>query len=272
MFPRKNIRRWDSDGYQLSPSLMNYAYRSTAHFDAESLRLEAVTACVGFDDLLDVTLPLNHPQVDTFIVVTSHDDRATQQVAKKHGAICVQADLFKKNGRHFNKGAALNAGMGRFQYHGWRLHLDADIILPDNFRRVLFNHTHLDRSCLYGADRIDIIGLGELDCLRARWLKSQQAAWSFLVNPAHQRPIGSRYVDTLRGYLPLGFFQLWHAANQHPYPWSLGTAEHDDILFADQWPQSQRRHLPTVVTYHLSARKPAWGENWDGFRQQPRIS
>ena len=51
----------------------------------ESLRLEAVTACFGFDDLLDATLALNHPHLDTTIVVTSHDDRRTQAVAHKHG-------------------------------------------------------------------------------------------------------------------------------------------------------------------------------------------
>ena len=59
----------------------------------ESLRLEAVTVCVGFDDVLDVTLALNHPHVDTMIVVTSHDDRRTHRVARKHGAICVQTDI-----------------------------------------------------------------------------------------------------------------------------------------------------------------------------------
>src|ERR1700726_1301465 len=120
-------------------------------FEREALRLEAVPICVGFDDFLDVTLSLNHCHLDTMIVVTSHDDRKTQLVARKHGAICVQTDLFKKNGRSFNKGAAVNAGFDHFQYHGWRLHLDADIVLPDNFRRLLFNHSHLDRDAIYGA-------------------------------------------------------------------------------------------------------------------------
>ena len=248
---------------------MNYALPNK--FTLESLRLEAVTICVGFDDLLDLTLPLNHPHLDTMIVVTSHDDRRTQQVAKKHGALCVQTDLFTKNGRHFNKGAAINAGLGRFQYHGWRLHLDADIILPDNFRRVLFNHTHLDMNSIYGADRIDVVGLEQLRQLRDQWQKSPQAAWSFLLNPVPQHPIGARYVDTLRGYVPIGFFQLWHASAQKDYPWSLGTAQHDDILFAEQWPRTNRVHLPTVITYHLCAQPPTLGENWDGHRSQPRI-
>jgi hypothetical protein len=216
--------------------------------------------------MLDATLTLNHPQLDTMIVVTSHDDRATQQVAQKHGAICVQTDLFKKNGRSFNKGAALNAGMGHFQYHGWRLHLDSDIALPDNFRRLLFNGTHLDTSCIYGADREDAIGTAELQGS----ITPQHQGGAFLFPPGN-RPISPRYVDALRGYVPIGFFQLWHASTQKPYPYSLGTAAHDDVLFAEQWPASCRRHLPTVIVRHLCSVPPSLGENWDGQRGQPRL-
>jgi len=238
---------------------------------AESLRLEAVTTCVGFDDLLDVTLGLNHPHLDTMIVVTTHEDKATQQVAKKHGAICVQSDLFGKNGRKLNKGAAINAGFDRFQYHGWRMHLDADIVLPDNFRRMLFNHTHLDCHCIYGADRVDLVGRKELHALRCAVDEEPQHAWRAFLSSRQERPVSPRYVDTLRGYCPIGFFQLWHAVCQKPYPWSLGTAAHDDVMFAAEWPCSYRRHLPTVLCYHLCARPPRLGENWDGNRRQPRF-
>lgn len=227
-----------------------------------------MTACVGFDDILDITLAHNHPHLDTMIVVTSHDDRATQECAKKHGAICVQTDLFKKNGRNFNKGAALNSAMSRFQYHGWRLHLDSDIALPDNFRRVLFNHTHLDPRCIYGADRMDVIGLEELQAIRAA---GPQHGHSAFIQPHHHRPISPRYVDSLRGYLPIGFFQLWHATAQKPYPYSLGTAAHDDTMFSEQWAGEHRRHLPTVICHHLCARAPKLGENWEGHRKQPRL-
>ena len=172
-------------------------YANTAPSNSESLRLEAVTACVGFDDMLDVTLELNHPHLDTMIVVTSHEDRRTQQVAQKHGAICVQTDLFRKNGRRFNKGAAINSGMARWQYHGWRLHVDSDIALPDNFRRVLFNHTHLDENCIYGADRVDVIGLNELQTIRGHGPQHSHSA--FVAHGGH-RGLSPRYVDPLRGY------------------------------------------------------------------------
>lgn len=233
---------------------------------SESLRLEAVTACVGFDDFLDAALARNHPHLDTMIVVTSHEDHRTQAVCRKHGAICVQTDLFHKNGRHFNKGAALNSGLSRFQYHGWRLHLDADVLLPDNFRRMLFNHTHLDPRCVYGCDRVDVLA----DELRSLDKKLQHSYSAFVSSPI-ERETSPRYVDPLRGYVPIGFFQLWHARAQKSYPYSLGTAAHDDVMFAEQWAQEHRRHLPTVIVHHLCARKPRLGENWDGRRRQPRI-
>jgi len=252
---------------------MNENYSSPSPpdvFERESLRLEAVTVCIGFDDYLDVTLALNHPHLDTMIVVTSHDDRKTQLVAQKHGAICVQSDLFKKNGRHFNKGAAINAGMDHFQYHGWRIHLDADIVLPDNFRRILFNHSHLDQSAIYGADRVDVIGRETLRQLRNAIEAEPQHAWSCFVAARHSQPISPRYVDPLRGYVPIGYFQLWNARTQKNYPFSLGSAAHDDVMFAAQWPAGYRRHLPTAIVYHLCSHAPQLGENWDG-RKQPRF-
>jgi hypothetical protein len=178
----------------------------------------------------------------------------------------VQTDLFKKNFRNFNKDAAINQGFGHFQYHGWRMHLDSDIVLPPNFRRILFNHTELDRNCIYGMDRIDVIGADELERI---FLRDPQHG-SFLVNPQHPRAISPRYVDPLRGYVPIGYFQLWHAASQKPYPYSLGSAAHDDVLFASQWSRKHRHVVPTGLCYHLVSTPPKIGENWDGKRRQPR--
>lgn len=236
----------------------------------ESLRLEGVTVCVGFDDLLDITLTKNHSHFDTLIVVTNHADRKTQEVARKHGATCVKSDLFQKNGRSFNKGAAVNAGFDYFQFFGWRMHLDSDIVLPDNFRRVLFNHSHLEQHCIYGADRFNVIGPEKIKALRVS--DARQHHHKLLIGESgEQHPIGHRLVCDLRGYLPLGFFQLWHASQQQPYPHSLGTAAHDDMMFSALWPESARRHLPSAICYHLCPAPPTVGENWDGFRRQPRL-
>ena len=235
--------------------------------DREALRLEAVTVCMGFDDILDETLKLNMPQLDTMIVVTSHEDNKTQAVARKHGALLAITDLHQKNGRNFNKGAAINAGFNYFQYHGWRMHIDADIAFPNNFRRLLFNHHSLDRDCIYGADRVDVIGMKELEVASA----TQQHQHGCIVHSRLQRPVGARFVDNLHGYVPLGYFQLWHCTCQQPYPYSLGTAAHDDVMFAVRWPESQRRLLPGFFVHHIAEREPRWSENWDGHRRQPRL-
>ena len=237
------------------------------HHEVDSNRLEIVIACVGFDDVLDVTLANNISEVDTVIVVTTHDDRRTHGVAQKHGAIVVPTDLFFKNGRHFNKGAALNAGFGHFQYHGWRAVVDADIAFPSNFRRMLFNHTHLEKDSIYGVDRVDLVGKEEIGMLNNK----RQHIDSYFVHSDHHRPVSHRYVDHLYGYVPIGFYQMWHAKTQKPYPYSLGTAAHDDILFATQWPNSHRHLIQTSFVYHLCAQEPSVGENWDGHRKQPRI-
>lgn len=234
-------------------------------YEHDALRLEALTVCVGFDDFLEVTLAANMPHVDTMIVVTSHEDRATAKVVNKYGAMLVQTDLFKKNGRNFNKGAAINAGFAYFQYVGWRLHLDSDIALPDNFRRVLFNRTHLNRNCIYGADRMETIGRNEINRLRSQ---PQHRHGSHIRIEA---PLGHRFIDPLNGYTPLGFFQLWHASVHRAYPYSLGTAAHDDIMFAAQWKREHRQHLPTAVCHHILAAPSRQGENWDGHRKQPRL-
>lgn len=250
------------------PTYTHPPHRRDDDFECESLRLEAVTTCVGFDDLLDVTLKANHHHLDTMIVVTSHTDRKTHLVCRKHGAICVQTDLFGKNGRNFNKGAAINAGMSRWQYRGWRMHLDCDIALPDNFRRVLFNHSHLKKDYIYGCDRVDVHGKKEWEHIK---YNHHQAHSGYFIESGSARSSSPRYVDALNGYVPIGYFQLWNAKCDKPYPWSQGTAAHDDVMFAMQWAGCHRALLPTVVTYHLVMQAPKCGENWDGQRNQPRF-
>lgn len=248
---------------------------SDYEYAADALRLEVITTCVGFDDLLDVALLFNNPQCDHVIVVTSHDDQKTMDVCMKHGATCVPTDLVGKNGRKFNKGAMINAGFAYFRYHGWRLHLDADIVLPSKFRQTLFNHTALDPECFYGADRIDVVGQEQMTTFFAMQRERAQHAWSGIVDPsfggAIPTSLGSRYVTRLEGYLPLGYFQLWHALTQKPYPHSFGTAGHDDCVFAALYPQDLRRLLPTVLVYHLCTTTPHVAEHWDGTPRKVRL-
>jgi hypothetical protein len=243
-------------------------------FDRDATRLEIITVSIGYDDYLAEFLAENHSECDHIIVVTSFEDRATQAVCRRHGATCVPTDLHHKGGRPFNKGCAINAGFGYFQCDGWRLHLDCDILLPRNFRRMLFTHSHLERDCIYGADRVDVIGLEDLLKLRHAQLQNPQHMHHSGLSPVHGGAVypkmpsasSARFISDLYGYVPIGFFQLWNASHQRPYPYSLGTAAHDDVLFAALWPESKRRLLPGAFVYHLNQNPPSYGLNWNGRR------
>ena len=248
----------------------NYTHHPTPSdpFSADALRIEAVTTSVGFDDILDVTLTANHAHFDSMIVVGAGDDTKTRDCCYKHNAIFVESHLFKLHGRNFNKGAAINQGFGHFQYNGLRLHLDSDIMLPDSFRRVMLNHTHLDRKGLYHADRTDLVGWDEINSFL--YPKCPQHHHN-VVQSHHHRPIRERFVHPLYGFVPIGYFQMWHASEQKSYPHGLGTAAHDDVLFAVQWAPEHRHLLPSVIVGHVCAKQPQFAENWEGRRGQPRL-
>ena len=230
----------------------------------EQDKIEAVVASVGFDDLLDVTLPHTLTQVDAAYVVTSMTDAKTVQVCRKHGAVPIQTDAFGTSEGRFLKGQGLNLGLIRMQYHGWRVALDADIILPPHFRRVVVNHETLDVQCLYGADRVNLVG-------PESWGRARAAQWGVQDQVHTGLPIGPRLVTPAHGYIPIGYFQMWHSKGQKMYPSTAGGAGLDDVAFALQWPRSHRRLLPSLIVYQVCVAEPVSAENWDGVRRHPRV-
>lgn len=228
----------------------------------EAHKLEAVVTSVGFDDLLDVTLPLNLTQLDAIYVVTISRDARTIQVCLKHGVMAVICDELH-TGTKFAKGLGLNVGFMRLQYQGWRITMDADIVLPPHFRRVLLNYETLDHQCLYGADRVNLVGPDQ-------WALASKPQWGNRDNVHTDLPIGPRLLSPALGYLPTGYFQMWHAQTHKLYPSTAGAAGLDDVAFATQWPKSHRRLLPSFLVYHLCVAQPVLSENWDGIRRHPR--
>ena len=230
--------------------------------------IEAVTVCVGYADFLAEAIACNIGLLDRWIVVTSENDRATRELCRRHSIHTLLSEDHLRDGEGFAKGRLVERGLQHLSADGWRLHLDADILLPFQFRRLL-EAAHLDQRNIYGCDRIMVRSRQEYDALRASgWLAHD---YHCRVNPPPGLQIGSRWVHHDGGYVPIGFFQLWHCSAQKDYPFSIGNAAHDDVAFADQWPAPCRRHLPTVICQHLCTAPPSLGENWDGQRMQPRI-
>lgn len=222
-----------------------------------------VTVCVEYSDFLAQTLPINMQQVDRLVVVTSPFDKQTVNLCNKFGVDCVQTTAMYDEGDKFNKGRAINLGLGHCRGKDWFLHLDADIVLPHGFRNMI-HRARIEEKKLYGSDRMNVYGYDT-------WMKNKDKlvphySNRYFVEPAKSFPLGARIIHYEHGYTPIGYFQLWHSSLHKRYPINQGTAEHTDVLFAAQWSRHDRVLLPEVFVYHLeSVKGPApIGANWGG--------
>lgn len=227
--------------------------------------LEAVVTCVNFADFLDVSLEHNLCHFDRIVVVTTHEDEATRSVCTKHSIDCVCTDVFTENDSKFSKGLAINLGLGHLQCIGWVMHLDADIVLPDNFRQML-KMSGLREDCIYGADRLTVTNRVNFNNLKNSEKFKRQFRYRYILEPEFENTkLGARLVHKEYGYAPIGFFQLWWGPTNKKYPTvNNGSAEHTDVLHALQWPRSKRILLPTVFVYHLESETLPMGSNWNG--------
>ncbi len=232
-------------------------------------RIEAITVSCGYGDFLAQTLPENLSLVDDLVVITAPWDTETISVCRKHSVRYLETQEYKRGGA-FNKARLINRVLDQISAHDWILHLDADIVLPRKFRRLV-DWAHLDERCIYGADRCNLTGWD-------RWqaLKRYAGAWD---NHAHQcghwfhpeLQAGSRWISAIHGFVPIGFFQLFHgdALTQggyrvRSYPIHHGDAARSDVQFALQWDRRNRHLLPEVIVLHLESEPAKLGANWRG--------
>lgn len=212
--------------------------------------ITGVIVCVEYDDYLRITLPLNRQWFSRLCIVTSPDDKRTQELVaemqdESSPGFCTVSmhvtDAFYRNGDRFNKGRAIEEAFSLYDHRGWFLHLDADVILPSCNRQLT-----LDTDKLHGAKR--------------RMLETVPPSldfdWNTLPLDPHKTIIG--------------YFQLFHSSassiTRKPwYPTNCPTAAVSDLRFAEKWPFHIRRWLNLEVL-HLGLNK----ENWSG-RCTPRL-
>jgi hypothetical protein len=230
-------------------------------------RIECVIVCLNYSDFLAETLPFNLPHIDRMVVVTSHGDRETRDICAKWSVECVPTDVFSEGGGVFNKGAAINIGMGACRQTGWMMTLDADIALPATFRNMLFK-AGLQEDCIYGATRHCVHSAEDWARVRHKIRDEPQFGWRYLVDTPAEAPIGATLVHKERGFCPIGYFALWHSRYMHEneirYPEVQGTAENMDVQWALRWPRAKRILLPTVRVFHIDSEQAPMGANWDG--------
>ena len=199
--------------------------------------LTAITVCVGFDDLLAITLPLNRLRgIDNYWIVTSPDDRKTRELARTYNCHLHITDAFYRQGCVFNKGLALEEAFNAAGREDWFVLLDADIILPDTASWPTNNEQNL-----YGATRRIVVDVPS-------WLPAM--IWK----NAKPKP----YTH------PFGYLQLFHASahclqTQPWYPCNWRHAGGSDSEFLHKWPAVRRVKLNWPVI-HLGMP----GKDWCG--------
>lgn len=228
---------------------------------------------MDFADFFSETAQWNRGLFDRWIVVTKRGDEATLNLCHKLNLEVVQTDDFYRNGtgKEFNKGRAIERGLGMLGFDDWILHLDADIALPLDFRESLLD-ADLDTEVIYGCDR-HLLGNKEEWC---RWKERGSTRGYHSYQRTHVHAVGTRWVDIRYGYVPIGFFQLWNQSadvrngiRTRRYPEWHSTAARADVKFALQWDRRRRQLLPEVIVGHLEA-GGAVGANWNG-RTTPKF-
>ena len=230
--------------------------------------IEAVTTCVNYADFLAATLPTNRFQFDRMVVVTAPEDTATQRVCEYNNVQCIVTDVFNSRWGEFCKGAAINEGLAELSLGDWVVHLDADIALPPLTKQLIEN-AELDKRMVYGADR-HILDESAWQQHTAMPRLQQEDNVYVHVDPYR---MGTRIATShYGGYIPIGFFQLWHpeVSDVYEYPEQHTDAGRGDMLFAAKWPRAQRALMPEIVVYHLESEPGAMqGTNWAGRKTKP---
>lgn len=240
---------------------MDYISNPSAFSQKRVNHLAGVTISVNYADFLEHTIHENLHFFDDFVVVTSFDDKHTQKVCNEHSVKCVKTDVFYENNQIFNKGAAINLGIAHLNFQDWILHVDSDVVLPDNFRNML-EKAYIDKNSIWGCDRVNICSFEEWEKFAGN--KKRQHKHHFILVPESGHELGARIIHNEYGYVPPGFFQLWHKSQHQRYPSANGVAEHDDLLHALQWRRENRKLIPSVFVYHLESEKCQMGANWKG--------
>jgi hypothetical protein len=104
------------------------------------------------------------------------------------------------------------------------------------------------------------------------WVHSAKLGHPHSVGAPYGLEIGSRWVGT-DGYVPIGFFQLWHrlggveewrGTRVKTYPLSHGSACRTDVQFGLTFDRRNRVLLPELYVAHLESEQCKLGANWKG--------
>jgi hypothetical protein len=252
--------------YPVSQEAFGILANSTAPDPAPPpIKIECVSTCVNYADFLAHTLPMNKHQFDKITIVTAPEDKQTIKVCDTYGVTCHRTDAFQTRWGQFCKGMAINEGLTTLDKDAWIVHMDSDIILPAHFRDTLARAS-LDPTMIYGCDRMEVQSYEDWQRFFGSPEPPIQGNGIFIHTTHAPFRFGTRVqFKKSGGWIPIGFFQLWHReSGELMYPEGHTNAAREDSLFPQRWPRSKRGFLPEIIVYHLESEQAPMAVNWNG--------
>lgn len=233
------------------------------------MKIEGFTVSIGYGDILAETAKYNHGLFDRWIIATEEEDKETRQVCRKYNLDCILTNDHKRDG-DFNKGKVIERILRMSTIGAYRCHIDADIVLPSNFRHVL-QTAHLDENKIYGCDRFMVKSWEDWQKLLAKgWLHGLTENPYCLKFPEGYE-VGARWTSQESGWVCIGFLQIWSGNSDEwwgnrvkKYPDHHGNCCRSDVQHALQWDRRQRELIPELIVAHLESQSAPNGANWKG--------
>ncbi|MDA7616796.1 hypothetical protein N8579_00295 [bacterium] len=246
-----------------------------------NIDIHAITVCVNYAHLFKHCIK-NKLFFKRWVIITTEEDTDTINLCKENNLeYIISKTLYN---RQFSKGEAINEAMDYLGYNEeWYLHIDADVLLPDNFGDTF----PIDEE----TGRVKVIGLRKLKCVDTEHMErtgyyryyeefvdepfsalnlytmgrvnvDEEEDFEMFV-PQQYFNQTENIVQKFKGY---GYFQLFHLPSllevypdlHHIYPSMSKNAGHDDWIFSKIFYQ-----IISLDSYcvHLSPEKI----NWDGI-------
>jgi len=246
-----------------------------------NININAITVCVNYAHLFKYCIP-NKRFFKRWVIITTEEDTDTIQLCKENN---LEYILSKKlYNRQFSKGEAINEAFDYIGYNEeWYCHIDADVLLPDNFGDTF----PIDEE----TKKVKVIGLRKLKCVDTDHMErtgyyryyeeyvdeefealnlytmgrvnvDEEEDFEYFV-PQQYFNQTDNIIQKFKGY---GYFQLFHLPSlykvypdlHHVYPSMSKNAGHDDWIFSKIFYQ-----IISLDSYciHLSPEKV----NWDGI-------
>lgn len=202
------------------------------------IKPRAILVSVNYHDYLSITLPYNQKHFESVMVVTSFQDKQTQELASYYDVDLFVTDAFYDDGAYFNKWKALEQGLDAYGRYGWMCIMDADVLWPkhhDPFKLTFGNLYTPFRRMLETFN-------GEIP-----------AEYNWEKYPRHRQQTEFA-----------GFTQVFHADDPvlGDPPWHQTNWKHAggaDSFFQAKWPKTHKIR-PNFEVLHLGPN----GTNWCG--------